>query len=179
MCTKFCCGAPFGGLFCWWPLMWPGCLLSLWSTVCRLIPVHGHPWRGQHDMRTIGGEFLFCPLLVVHPVPLLRLLVAVLLIHGWSGGGRHDLCPTADQSFTRGTVLFTRFTRFTDFHRSVGENRSAPKQTGRHRSGTFTTSGRDQDFLRSMAEAAGASSTTDRGRRTGMWRNAVSHYRTA
>ena len=42
----------------------------------------------------------------------------------------------------------------------------------------FTTSGRDQDFLRSMAEAAGASSTTDSGRRTGMWPNAVGNYRT-
>jgi hypothetical protein len=41
----------------------------------------------------------------------------------------------------------------------------------------FTTSGRDQDFLRSMAEAAGASST-DSGRRTGMWPNAVGNYRT-
>lgn len=41
----------------------------------------------------------------------------------------------------------------------------------------FTTSGRDQDFLRSMAEAAGASSTTDCGRRTGMRSNAVGNYR--
>ncbi|KRE48844.1 hypothetical protein ASG92_26745 [Arthrobacter sp. Soil736] len=29
-----------------------------------------------------------------------------------------------------------------------------------------------------MAEAAGASSTTDSGRRTGMWPNAVGNYRT-
>lgn len=41
-----------------------------------------------------------------------------------------------------------------------------------------TTSGRDQDFLRAMAEDTGASSTTDIGRRTGMRPNAVGNYRT-
>ncbi|WP_395405430.1 ATP-binding protein (plasmid) [Arthrobacter sp. UC242_113] len=41
-----------------------------------------------------------------------------------------------------------------------------------------TTSGRDQDFLRAMAEDSGPSSTMDIGRRTGMRPNAVGNYRT-
>lgn len=115
-----------------------GCLLSLWSTVCPLVPVHGHPWRGEHDLRTIGGEFLFCPLLVVHPVPPPpRLLAAVLLLHGGSGEGDMTCAQPLSKAPHRvpcDSQDSQDSPTFTGVWVMAG---SAPKRTGRHRSGTF------------------------------------------
>jgi hypothetical protein len=50
---------PLGGLFHWWPVLWPSASCLPWiGGPGRSLPVHGRDWLGQHDLRKILLEFL-------------------------------------------------------------------------------------------------------------------------